>query len=63
MLSLVIPVYNEVESLPELPREFDEVAQANGYTLDIVFVDDGSTDGSWEVIERLAKEDPRVRGA
>jgi dolichol-phosphate mannosyltransferase len=62
MLSLVIPVYNEVESLPELHREFDEVAQANGYTLDIVFVDDGSTDGSWEAIERLAKEDPRVRG-
>jgi glycosyltransferase involved in cell wall biosynthesis len=62
MLSLVIPVYNEVESLPELHREFSEVAAANGYQLDIVFVDDGSTDGSWEVIQRLAKEDPRVRG-
>lgn len=62
MLSLVIPVFNEVESLPELHREFSEVAAANGYQLDIVFVDDGSTDGSWDVIERLAKEDPRVRG-
>lgn len=62
MLSLVIPVFNEVESLPELHREFSEVAAAEGYQLDIVFVDDGSTDGSWDVIERLAKEDPRVRG-
>lgn len=62
MLSLVIPVYNEFDSLPELHRELDEVATANGYTLDIIFVDDGSTDGSWEVIEKLAKQDPRVRG-
>jgi dolichol-phosphate mannosyltransferase len=62
MLSLVIPVYNEVESLRELHRELDEVAQANGYTLDVVFVDDGSNDGSWELIETLAKEDPRVQG-
>lgn len=62
MLSLVIPVYNEVESLRELHRELDEVALANGYTLDVVFVDDGSTDESWELIESLAKEDPRVRG-
>jgi glycosyltransferase involved in cell wall biosynthesis len=62
MLSLVIPVYNEVESLPELHRELAEVAAAHGYDLDVVFVDDGSTDGSWVTIERLAKEDPRVRG-
>jgi dolichol-phosphate mannosyltransferase len=62
MLSLVIPVYNEVDSLPELHRELREVAAEHGYTLDIVFVDDGSTDGSWETIERLAKEDPGVRG-
>ena len=62
MLSLVIPVYNEVESLRELHRELSEVATANGYTLDIVFVDDGSKDGSWELIENLAQEDPHVRG-
>jgi dolichol-phosphate mannosyltransferase len=62
MLSLVIPVYNEVDSLPELHRELREVAAAHGYTLDIVFVDDGSSDGSWETIERLAKEDACVRG-
>ncbi len=62
MLSLVIPVFNEVESLRELHRELGEVATTHGYTLDIVFVDDGSTDGSWELIESLAKEDPSVRG-
>lgn len=62
MLSLVIPVYNEVESLRELHRELSEVAAEHGYTFDIVFVDDGSKDGSWELIESLASEDPRVRG-
>jgi len=62
MLSIVIPVYNEVESLETLHRELDEVASSEGYDLDITFVDDGSTDGSWEVIRRLAASDPRVRG-
>ena len=62
MLSLVIPVFNEFDSLGELHRELSEVATAQGYELDIVFVDDGSTDGSWEEIERLAKQDPRVSG-
>jgi len=62
MLSTVIPVYNEVESLAELHAELDEVAKQHGYQLDIVFVDDGSSDGSWEVIRQLAAADPRVRG-
>lgn len=62
MLSIVIPVFNEEESLVELHREFQEVATEEGYTLDIVFVDDGSTDGSWSIIEQLAEEDPRVQG-
>ncbi len=52
MLSIVIPVYNEAESLTELHREIREVAAANGYELDVVFVDDGSRDGSWNVIRR-----------
>ena len=42
MLSIVIPVYNEAESLAELHREIGEVAAANGYDIDVVFVDDGS---------------------
>ncbi|HVW36202.1 MAG TPA: glycosyltransferase family 2 protein, partial [Pirellulales bacterium] len=62
MLSTVIPVYNEAESLESLYRELDEVAAAAGYELDLIFVDDGSTDGSWDVISRLAAADRRVRG-
>ncbi len=45
VLSTVIPVFNEVESLETLYRELGEVAQAEGYNLEIIFVDDGSTDG------------------
>jgi len=62
MLSTVIPVFNEAESLESLYRELDDVAKANDYELDLIFVDDGSTDGSWEIIARLAAADPRVRG-
>lgn len=62
MLSIVIPVYNEVESLDPLVAEIDQVARTNQYELDLIFVDDGSRDGSWETIRRLAAADPRVRG-
>ena len=62
MLSIVIPVCDERENLESLHRELDQVARANGYDLDIVFVDDGSTDGTWGVIRPLAEQDSRVRG-
>jgi dolichol-phosphate mannosyltransferase len=62
MLSIVIPVYNEAESLSLLHGELDEVAREHGYDLDIIFIDDGSNDGSWSVIEQLATTDPRVHG-
>ena len=62
MLSIVIPVKDEHESLADLHRELGEVARTNGYDLDILFVDDGSTDGSWKVIQSLAAEDSHVRG-
>lgn len=62
MLSTVIPVYNESESLKSLHAELSEVAAAHKYDLDIVFVDDGSTDDSWKIICELAKTDPRVSG-
>src|ERR1043165_1661157 len=62
MLSAVIPVLNEAESLAALHAELAEVAQQHGYDLEIIFVDDGSTDGSWQIIEELAAADPRVRG-
>jgi dolichol-phosphate mannosyltransferase len=62
MLSAVIPVFNEVESLDGLYRELDQVAREHDYQLDLVFVDDGSTDGSWQKIAELAASDLRVRG-
>ena len=62
MLSIVIPVFNEEESLETLHAELTEVAEAEGYQLDMVFVDDGSSDGSWEIIQRLAAADPCVCG-
>jgi dolichol-phosphate mannosyltransferase len=62
LLSAVIPVFNEEESLAALHAELVEVAIASGYDLEIIFIDDGSKDGSWQTIERLAQEDSRVRG-
>jgi dolichol-phosphate mannosyltransferase len=62
MLSVVIPVYNEADSLESLHGELAEVARAEGYDLDVVFVDDGSGDESWPIIRRIAASDDRVRG-
>jgi dolichol-phosphate mannosyltransferase len=62
MLSTVIPVHNEAESLETLHAELSEVARDQGYDLDIVFIDDGSTDDTWAVICGLAQRDERVRG-
>ena len=62
MLSTVIPTYNEVQSLSTLHAELDTVARESGYELEIVLVDDGSTDDSWAEIQRLAAVDPRVQG-
>lgn len=62
LVALVIPVFNERDSLGPLHAEIAEVAGANGLNLEVVFVDDGSTDGSWEVVAKLAATDPRVRG-
>ncbi len=62
MFSVVVPVYNEAESLGELHGELADVAREHQYDLELIFVDDGSTDGSWEEIERLAASDPRVQG-
>ena len=62
MLSAVVPVLNEAESLVALHAELSTVAQEHGYDLEIIFVDDGSTDASWKQIESLAAADPCVRG-
>ncbi|HTQ38875.1 MAG TPA: glycosyltransferase [Pirellulales bacterium] len=62
MLSIVIPVFNEAESLPALHSELITVIAAQHYDAEIIFVDDGSDDASWPAIRQLAATDPRVRG-
>ena len=62
LLSIVIPVYNEEESLQELLSRIDRVANTYSYQISILMVDDGSTDGSWGVIESLAAQHSAVRG-
>ncbi len=62
LLSLVIPVYNERESLAALCAEIDAAVRPLNREIEILFVDDGSRDGSWETICELAAKDPRVRG-
>ncbi|MGD9645328.1 MAG: glycosyltransferase family 2 protein [Pirellulales bacterium] len=62
MLSAVIPVFNERESLPVLHAELRQVAHSAGYELECIFVDDGSTDGSWQVIQDLCQQDPLTQG-
>ncbi|GAB3906631.1 glycosyltransferase family 2 protein [Larkinella knui] len=61
-LSVVIPLYNEDESLPELHDWIVRVMTEQGYLYEILFIDDGSTDRSWEVISRLSERNPNVRG-
>lgn len=61
-LSVIVPLLNEAESLPELAAWIKRVMQENSYTYEIIFVDDGSTDGSWDVIRSLKDGDAAVRG-
>src|SRR6201991_2269697 len=61
-ISIVIPVYNEDESLPELCSWIQRVVQANGLSYEVILVDDGSTDRSWEVIQELRASNPHLKG-
>lgn len=61
-LSIVIPLLNEEESLRELHDWIVRVMQSNGFTYEIIFIDDGSTDHSWEIIAQLGQENPNVKG-
>ena len=61
-ISLVIPLLDEADSLPELTAWIEKVMKENSYSYEVIFVDDGSTDGSWEVIERLRAANPHVKG-
>src|SRR5688572_17471541 len=62
MISAVIPVYNEKESLQPLHAELLTVMQQHALEIEVLFVDDGSRDGSWDVIADLARRYPSVRG-
>ena len=61
-ISVVIPLYNEDESLPELFAWIERVMKENNFTYEVIFVNDGSTDRSWEVIEELGKKSDCVKG-
>lgn len=61
-ISVVVPLFNEEESLPELVAWIERVCKENNFSHEVVMVDDGSTDSSWEVIEQLSKEYSAIRG-
>ena len=61
-ISVVVPLFNEDESLPELHAWITRVMEANHFSYEIIFINDGSTDRSWEVIEGLAEHDNHVKG-
>jgi len=61
-ISLVIPAYNEAESLPELVDWIERVMSENEFSYEVVFIDDGSTDNTWWIIENLHRKNPAVKG-
>lgn len=61
-ISIVIPLYNEEESLPELHAWIKRVMELHSFSYEIIFVNDGSTDHSWDIIEKLSQEDNHVHG-
>ncbi len=61
-ISVVIPLFNEEESLPELAAWIRKTMETHGYSYEILFMDDGSRDKSWEVIRKIQGEDPNVKG-
>jgi glycosyltransferase involved in cell wall biosynthesis len=61
-ISVVVPAYNEEESLPELAAWIDRVMAAHQFGYELIIVDDGSTDGSWEVVGHLASQNPAIKG-
>ena len=61
-ITVIVPLYNEEESLPELYAWIERVMNANGFSYEVIFVNDGSTDRSWQVIEQLAEKSDKVKG-
>ena len=61
-ISVVVPLYNEAESLPELTEWIKRVMNENKFTYEILYINDGSTDESWKIIKKLQENDPCVKG-
>ena len=61
-ISVIVPLYNEEESLPELYAWIQRVMEKNGFTYEVIFVNDGSTDRSWQIIEGLAAQSEQAKG-
>ncbi len=61
-ISVIVPLYNEAESLPELEAWIERVMNRHNFSYEIIFVNDGSTDNSWDVIRSLQKKNPAVKG-
>ena len=61
-ISVIVPLYNEAESLPELMAWVDRVMRDNSFTYEVIMVDDGSSDTSWEVLQQLRATYPQLRG-
>ncbi len=61
-ISVVIPLLNEEDSLPELSEWIERVMQEHNFSYEVLFIDDGSTDGSWGVIQRLRNANPHIKG-
>ena len=61
-ISVIVPLFNEVESLPELTSWIDKVMASHDFSYEIILIDDGSTDGSWDLIEQLCQQNPSIKG-
>ena len=61
-ISIIVPSYNEAESLPHLAEWVDRVMKEHNFTYEVIIVDDGSTDGTWQVAEQLHRQNPAWRG-
>ena len=61
-VSIVIPVINEAESIPELSDWIEKVMKENNYSYEVIYVDDGSTDTTWKVVEDLSRRNPNFKG-
>ena len=61
-ISVIVPLFNEAESLPELAAWIDRVMKENGFSYEVLMVDDGSTDDSWYRVQELAAENPAIHG-